>query len=218
MVHPRTCVLAHFRDKFDFSGFVCTSPFFDATNIKVIGKMKDEANGEPIVEFVGLKPKMYSYITDDGAESRRAKGVQRAVVKNKLRHEAYVKELNDPAENLFVNRRIQSFGHQLMTIAQAKRGLSAYDDKRFLLDDGIHTVAYGHRGFLDRVKDEIVLEEEEDLEEDTVGEDEPEEEQELKPQRETLEQRRARVYAQMIAWGADVELAQMAADVENETP
>jgi hypothetical protein len=198
---------------------VRSSPFFDATNNKVIGKMKDEANGEPIAEFVGLKPKMYSYITDEGNESRRAKGVQRAVVKNKLRHAAYVKELNDPAENLLVNRRIQSFGHQLMTIAQNKRGLSAYDDKRFLLDDGIHTVAYGHRGFLDRVKDEVVLEEdeEEDLEEDTVGEDEPEEE-ELKQPPETLEQRRARVYAQMIAWGADVELAQMAADVENETP
>ena len=31
---------------------------------KVIGKFKDEAAGQPIIEFVGLKSKMYSYKTE----------------------------------------------------------------------------------------------------------------------------------------------------------
>ena len=34
--------------------------FFNETNKKVIGKMKDEIGGVIIIEFVGLKSKMYS--------------------------------------------------------------------------------------------------------------------------------------------------------------
>ena len=34
--------------------------FFDETNKKVIGKMKDEFGGVIVIEFVGLKSKMYS--------------------------------------------------------------------------------------------------------------------------------------------------------------
>ena len=37
--------------------------FFDE-NKKVIGKIKDEAAGMPIKEFIGLRSKMYSYGTD----------------------------------------------------------------------------------------------------------------------------------------------------------
>ena len=33
---------------------------FDQANKKVIGKMEDQSEGEIIVEFVGLKPKIYS--------------------------------------------------------------------------------------------------------------------------------------------------------------
>ena len=40
--------------------------FFDPTNKKVIRKFKDEAAGMPIVEFIGLKSKMYSFVKDNG--------------------------------------------------------------------------------------------------------------------------------------------------------
>ena len=43
--------------------------------IKVIGKIKDESEGKIIDEFVGLKSKMYSLLSDDGKESNTAKGV-----------------------------------------------------------------------------------------------------------------------------------------------
>ena len=45
---------------FDFSNYSKDSKFFDETNKKVIGKMKDEFGGVIVVEFVGLKSKMYS--------------------------------------------------------------------------------------------------------------------------------------------------------------
>ena len=45
---------------FDFSNFPKESKFFDETNKKVIGKMKDEFDGVIVDRFVGLKSKMKS--------------------------------------------------------------------------------------------------------------------------------------------------------------
>ena len=46
-----------FRDKhlFDFSGYSKDSVYYDDSNKKVLGKMKDEFNGVKIDEFVGKK-------------------------------------------------------------------------------------------------------------------------------------------------------------------
>jgi len=43
------------KNKFDNSDYPESSPYFDKTNKKVIGKFKDEASGIPITEFVGLR-------------------------------------------------------------------------------------------------------------------------------------------------------------------
>ena len=48
------------NDSFDFSNYSKDSKFFNEANKKVIGKMKDEFGGVIIIEFVGLKSKMYS--------------------------------------------------------------------------------------------------------------------------------------------------------------
>ena len=48
------------KDLFDFGNYSKDSNFFNETNEKVIGKMKDEFGGVIIIEFVGLKSKMYS--------------------------------------------------------------------------------------------------------------------------------------------------------------
>ena len=48
------------KDFLDFSNCSKDSKFFDETNKKVIGKMKDKFGGTIVKEFVGLKPKMYS--------------------------------------------------------------------------------------------------------------------------------------------------------------
>ena len=44
---------------FDFSNYLNDSKFFDKTNKKVIGNMKDEFGGANVDEFIGLKSKMY---------------------------------------------------------------------------------------------------------------------------------------------------------------
>ena len=61
---------------------------FDPVSKKVIGKMEDEFKGKIIQEFVGLKPKMYSQVTVDNEEIKKAKGVNDNVVKN-IRHRKY---------------------------------------------------------------------------------------------------------------------------------
>ena len=51
--------LFKWKDLFEFSNYTKDSKFFVETNKKVIGKMKDEFGGVILVEFVGLKSKMY---------------------------------------------------------------------------------------------------------------------------------------------------------------
>ena len=48
------------KDLFDFSNYSKDSKFFNETNKNVIGEIKDEFSGVIIIEFVGLKSKMYS--------------------------------------------------------------------------------------------------------------------------------------------------------------
>ena len=56
----------NWKDLFDFSNYSKDSKFFNETNEKVIGKMKGEFGGVIVVEFVGLKSKMYSIKKIDG--------------------------------------------------------------------------------------------------------------------------------------------------------
>ena len=63
------------KDLFDFSNYSKDSKFFNETNKKVIGKMKDEFGGVIVDEFVGLKSKMYSMKKIDGKEYNTAKGM-----------------------------------------------------------------------------------------------------------------------------------------------
>ena len=54
--------------------------YYDSSNKLVTGKTKDETAGVAIKEFVGLKPKMYSYLAEDNSEHIKTKGVNKNVV------------------------------------------------------------------------------------------------------------------------------------------
>ena len=99
--------------------------------------MKDESEGKIIDEFVGLKSKMYSMKNIDGKESNTAKGVNIATEFNEFKDTLFNKKIMRHKM-----RRIQSKKHKLGTYEINKISLSCFDDKRFVLDDGIHTLAY----------------------------------------------------------------------------
>ena len=76
--------------------------------------MKDERAGVAIEEFVGLKPKMYSYLVDDDSEHEKAKGVNKNIVATIIHNEYKNVLLNKKCLRHSVNR-IQSKDHKIGT-------------------------------------------------------------------------------------------------------
>ena len=73
------------KQLFDFSNYPKDSKFFDPTNKKAIGKMKDGKEEKINDEFVGLKSKIYSIKNIDGKESSTAKGLNIATEFNEFK-------------------------------------------------------------------------------------------------------------------------------------
>jgi len=89
------------QEKFDTSNFSLNHPSGIPTGInkKVPGTAKDEAGGEIIEEFVGLRSKLYAIKKFDGEEEKKCKGVKRGVVKktsvSKISKNSYSPEDNN---------------------------------------------------------------------------------------------------------------------------
>ena len=69
---------------FDTSEYPKAHPCYSETNKKKLGTFKDETNGTPILEFVGLRAKCYSFITANDKEKKVAKGVPRSAIATQL--------------------------------------------------------------------------------------------------------------------------------------
>ena len=67
------------KEMLDFSNYSTKSKYYDDSNKLVIGKMKEKTRGVVIKEFVGLKPKMYSFLVGNN-QHKKAKGVNRNAV------------------------------------------------------------------------------------------------------------------------------------------
>ena len=122
--------------------------FFDDTNEKVIGKMKDEFGGVVVDEFVGLRSKMYSMKKIDGKEYNTTKGVSIATEFNKFKDVLFNEKIIRHKM-----KRIQSKKHKLATYEIDNISSSCFDDKRYVLDDGIYTLAYFLKNSVTRCKE-----------------------------------------------------------------
>ena len=74
---------------FDTSNYTFDRPLPTGINKKVIGRMKDELGGDIITEFVALRPKEYSYITNNFIEMKKAEGTKKCVVNKMSRFDDY---------------------------------------------------------------------------------------------------------------------------------
>ena len=128
---------------FDNSGLNKDHPLYSTDNKKTLGCMKDEMDGKQISKVICLAPKMYSVLTDDSI-IKKAKGVSSAVVKNEIEFNDYDNTLKTGEAIYKNNTSFRSFDHQLYTIKTEKKSLSAYENKRYLLEDGITSYPYGH--------------------------------------------------------------------------
>jgi len=130
--------------QYDFSDYPRDHPNHSIENKKVVGKFKDECCSRPIIEFVGVRPKMYSILMVNGGNIRKAKGVQQAVVKKDLHHELYKQCLDEHKLMKHKQIVIHSHGHQMGVYEQNKTSLSPLDTKKWIAADGIITRAFGH--------------------------------------------------------------------------
>ena len=128
------------KSLFDFSNYSKDSTFYDDTNKKVIGKMKDEYGGTIIDQFIGLKSKMYSVKKINGSESSTTKGVNIATEFNEFKDVLFNKKVIRHKM-----KRIQAKKHKIGTYEIDTISLSCFDDKRYVLDDCVNTLAYFHK-------------------------------------------------------------------------
>ena len=132
------------KEMFNNSDYPENSPYYCNANKKVISKFKDEACGVPIVEFICLKSKMYSYVKDNEKGGRTTKGIKKCVIKNSIKHEDYKNVLLNNEQLHLKMKTTGSQKHQLGSYEINKVSLSCFDDKRYIHDNGISSYAYGH--------------------------------------------------------------------------
>ena len=97
-----------------------------------------------IEEFIGLRSKMYSFTTIHDDEVKKCKGISKPVVQKNIKFKNYVECLKHSEvmkHDVILNR---SKLHKMVMYKQNRIGLIPLDTKRYILDDGITTLAYGN--------------------------------------------------------------------------
>ncbi|XP_053204035.1 uncharacterized protein LOC128388631 [Panonychus citri] len=130
----------------DFSNYPTSHHLFSNENKKKIGYIKNEVAGDEIVEFLGIKPKLYTLKTL--SDVKKAKGVPRVALK-KVTFDDYKNCLLNESTETGTASRIQSIDHNIKIINQTKLMITPFEDKRYYLDK-INSLPYGHY----RIKDQ----------------------------------------------------------------
>ena len=108
--------------------------------------MKDELGGRIIRESVALRPKTYSYLTDDCKENKKAKGTKKCVIKRMIKFDDYKNCLLNDEIVLKSQQRFKSKRHDVYTENINKIALSSNNDKRLTASDKITSYLYGYKG------------------------------------------------------------------------
>ena len=125
---------------FDLRNFPKDSKYFCDDNKKVPGKMKNEYGGTAIYKCIGTKSKMYSICDVNSSQKSANKGHS-----SNIRHNEFMDVLFNKKVIRHIMKRAKSFGHRMYACESNKTSLSAFDEKGYILDDGIHTLSYGHK-------------------------------------------------------------------------
>ena len=129
---------------FDTSNYEVKRQLPIGKNKKIIGLMKDELGGEIIMEFIALRPKTYSYLTDNDKINKKAKGTKKCVIKKMIKFDDYKKCLLNDEVILKPQQRFISNKHDVCTEDVNKIALSNDDDKRIVSPDKISSYPYGY--------------------------------------------------------------------------
>lgn len=126
---------------YDFSGYDKNHPLYSNKNKKVLGKFKDELDGNIMSESLNLAPKMYGYKYSHETKIT-VKGVPKRIVKTLMFDELMNTLLNAETKSVEFNT-IRSKNHELYNFRIRKTGIRSFENKRYYLDN-INSVPYGH--------------------------------------------------------------------------
>ena len=134
----------HIKQHMDFSDYPKNHECYNASNKKVLGKMKDELSGKIMTHFIGLKPKSYCYkVYGEDEEHKRSKGIVKHKVANELNYNKYEQTLNGDLKDKVEFNTIRSKNHQIYSINQVKFSLSNFCNKIYFYN-AIESLPYGH--------------------------------------------------------------------------
>ena len=134
----------------DFSNYPKLHRRYSAKHANALGYWKDEMKGSAnILEWVGLASKCYSmrlltHATTTETFESKSKGVSRAYRK-KIPFSEYKKCITNIKSHHVDAYSIQSKGHIIRTMKMNRKCFSSFDDKRYVMPCGIHTVGYGSK-------------------------------------------------------------------------
>ena len=141
--------MAKRAELYDTSDYPREHPLHSVANKKVLGKMTDECAGRPIAEYVGLRPKMYSILEANGENDiKKAKSVKRYVVEKHISHEQYRGALIEKKTFRHGMDVLRSERHHIYGQRLNKVSLSPFDSKRWIAENRVDTLVYGHRDAL----------------------------------------------------------------------
>jgi hypothetical protein len=149
---------------YDTSNYPKDHPLFTNERKKKLGFFKDEVQypDDPenpdnlethgftlMSEVASIRSKVYAYekyATKSGCykSNKTLKGISKISTKNHVTMDHYKDCIFKEKLHTVTVRGIRSFNCQNYSTEQQKLALSPYDDKRFIMPDGVNTYAYGH--------------------------------------------------------------------------
>ena len=83
-------------------------------------------------------------LVNNTKNNKAAKGIKKNVIKSEIDHSYYLSWLQNNTLERHKMKTIRSDHHQISSYQINKTSLSCYDDKRYIFDDGITSLAYGN--------------------------------------------------------------------------
>ena len=139
---------------FDFSNYPEDHPLYNTSKARQYGLYKDELESIIAREFVGIKPKLYSLLFFKVLHSiiqkckfsakNAGKSIKKDVLRRCVTHAEFRKTRLKMASLKIRQNLLRSKSHKIHAYHEIKVAMTAFDTKRYLLDDNIFTLAFGH--------------------------------------------------------------------------
>ena len=127
---------------YDFSNYLELHTNWDDSKKLIPGYFKDEFGGKFLLEFIGLRAKMYSIQPLEGGKKATAKGIDGRVKDEIITHSDYKNSLFNEEQLTQKWEGIKQESHQLYTMELEKKSLNSFNDKKWITRDGDKFISY----------------------------------------------------------------------------